>query len=78
VAGVVPGRAAPQQGPLLQGGTGRSGLRQRRGTIGLAYRRVRGGVQVSIMVVRGMGGGPGRRQIAGGSREARLRAEPPQ
>lgn len=76
MVGVVLGRVASQQGSLLQSGTRRSGFRQRRGTFGLTDRRVCGGVQVSIMVVRRVGGGPRRRQIASGSRKARLRAEP--
>lgn len=75
MARLVPGRAAPQQGSLLQSGTGRPRFRQRWGTPGFTDRRVRGGVQVSIMVVRRVGGGPRRRQIAGGSREAGFRAE---
>lgn len=77
MVGVMSGSIAPQQGSVLQGGTCRSGFRQRWRTIGLADRRVRRGVQVSIVVVWRVGGGSRRRQITSGSRKTGFRAKSP-
>lgn len=78
MAGVVSGCVAPQQGPILQGGTSRPRLRERRGTSRLADRRVRRGLQVSSVVVRRVGGSSRGRSTAGGSRQIGLRPESPQ
>lgn len=78
MAGVMPGRAASQQGPVLQGGASRPRFRERRRAPGLADRRVRRSLQVSTVVVRRVGRGSRRRPTARGPRQTGLRPESPQ
>lgn len=84
MAGLLPGRAPPEQGPLLQsrpGGPGlrqQSGQRQRQRGPGLAEPRVRRCLSVSALVVRRLDRGARRRQAAGSARPARVRSEPAQ
>lgn len=67
MAGGLPGRAPPEQGPLLQGGAGGPVLRGR---------PVRRRVPVQAVVVRRVDRGPGGRQAAHCPRKARLPAVP--
>lgn len=82
MAGIVPGRPTPEQGPLLPGRASGSGLRrrgpERSGHAKRPQPRLRGGFPISPVVVRHVGRGPRRRPSARRPRKTRLRTEPTQ